>query len=519
MRRRERIDDLARNLSLPADGMFVCGLEKESMRASPEAEIAATSHPASLGSPLTHPYITTDFAESLLELVSPPFGCIRELTRFMARLHGYVHEHIGDELIWPASMPPIIRDADGIRIAEYGASHSGRVRHIYRRGLALRYGRMMQTIAGIHFNFSFTEDFLLMRQELLRREESKSNVYFHIIRNYIRLSWLINYLFGASPLVDGSFLKGRSVPSFLEPFGARSYLHPRSTCLRMSRLGYTNLHQKELQLCFNRLDDYLGTMTRMLTSVQPGYLKAGVKVNGDYRQLNANKLQVENEYYASIRPKANRTFSEKTIDVLAARGVQYLEIRNLDLNPFLPYGIEEDQLLFLQLLLCYCSLIPSPDVDVDECRRIRAQDETILMNNMDAGMKCSSHETLKTKGLDLLRSMEPLAAALEEAGSADGLKYSRALRRQQEKFADQAMLPAKRLVDHAQENGWDFVTSMVALAEKHKKHYARLSREHKDDLSGTAQESLERQKEMERSSRGDFDSFIKSYLSLKSLRS
>ena len=515
MNKQKWMEGLAQKISLPPERMFVIGLEKESMRASREAEIATTPHPVSLGSALTHPYITTDFAESLLELVSPPFTQIKELTRFIEQIHSHINHHIGEEIIWPASMPPIIKSVENIKIAEYGTSYPGRVRHIYRRGLALRYGKIMQTIAGIHFNFSFSDDFLMMRQELFKEKPSKSDIYFHIMRNYIRLSWIVNYLFGASPLVDKSFLQGRPAPSFLKPFGKSSYIHLRSTCLRMSRLGYTNLNQDALQLCFNRLDDYLDTMTRMLTSVEPRYLKAGVKVNGDYKQLNANRLQVENEYYSSIRPKAQRSFTEKTIDVLVAQGVEYLEIRNLDLNPFLPHGIDEEQLLFLQLLLCYCSLMPSPDVDIEECRHIRSQDEMILMNNME--MEHQSHKTLKEKGMEILQSMEPLAEALENSSLTESPKFFQALRKQQDKFTNQDMLPAKQLVNYMQKNKWDFVTGIAALAEEHKKCYAQLSQEQQDGLAGTARESIKKQEEMEKANLGDFDAFMENYLSIKNL--
>ncbi len=515
MNHKRFISKLVQNIELSPEKMFLCGLEKESMRASQDGKIAISPHPHSLGSALTHPYITTDFTESLLEIVSPPFSQIDQLMDFMARIHGYINHHIGEEIIWPASMPPMITNSTAIKIAEYGSSHPGRIRHIYRRGLALRYGKMMQTIAGIHFNFSLSADFVEMRRELLGEDLSKDELYFHIMRNYIRLSWLVNYLFGASPLIDKSFLNQRSIPSFLKPFGKSSYIHPFSTCLRMSRLGYTNLYQDELPLCFNTLGDYLATMRKMLSTSNPNYVKAGIKINGEYQQLNANELQVENEYYASIRPKANRDFTEKTIDMLASHGVEYLEIRNLDLDPFLPFGIAEEQLLFLQLLFCYCSLTPSPKVDVSECHHIRCLDEKILMNNMNIATGSlkdeRSNEQLAQVGLDLLNSMMPLAETLERLSSNQSLQYSLVLNKQIEKLTNTNLLPAKRLIDRAKANGQDFISAMCQLAAQHKKHY-RLDNNQEEALAQIAQESHLKQLELERASKGSFDDFMASYL-------
>lgn len=514
MSHRQLITQLVKSIDLAPEKMFLCGLEKESMRASRDGKIATSSHPSSLGSALTHPYITTDFAESLLEIVSPPFTEIRELIAFMVRIHSHINHHIGEEIIWPASMPPVIESSTDIRIAEYGNSYPGRIRHIYRKGLALRYGKLMQTIAGIHFNFSFSADFIALRKELLEENLSKNDLYFHIMRNYTRVSWLVNYLFGASPLIDKSFLNKKAIPPFLKPFGKSSYIHPLSTCLRMSRLGYTNLYQDDLPLCFNRLEDYLTTMRSMLSTTEPNYLKAGVKLNGEYQQLNANQLQVENEYYASIRPKANRSFTEKTIDMLSLNGVEYLEIRNIDLNPFSPIGIEEEQLLFLQLLFCYCSLIPSPEVNIAECRHIRRQDEKILMHNMNLATESlqdeSSHRSLAQIGLDLLHSMQPLAETLERLSSNQSLKYSLALNKQIEKFANPNLLPAKQLVDYAGAYDQDFIKATCSLASQHTKHYKKLDDE--KELAQIAEESHRKQLELENADKGDFDDFVATYL-------
>ena len=509
--------------SLRTEEMFLVGLEKESMRTEKEVHIASTPHPAALGSALTHPYITTDFAEPLLEIVTPPYANIRALLDFMAQLHHHINRHIDEETLWPASMPPVIKRMEDIKIAEYGSSHTGRVRNIYRRGLALRYGKPMQTIAGIHLNFSLSAAFLEQYRQFAAQKVSASSVYFHIMRNYIRFSWLVNYLFGASPLLDKSFLNKQSPPPFLEELDASTYIQSASTCLRMSRLGYTNLTQDSFQLCFNQLDEYVRTMINMLTTKNAVYAQAGIKINGEYRQLNANQLQVENEYYAAIRPKAIRTSQEKTIDVLAERGVEYLEVRNLDLNPFKPLGLDEEELLFMQLLLCYCALVPSPFVDTEECHSILVLDEKILMNNIRTEKVYTSADgnswTLPGRAREILAAMEPLAATLEEASRDGKLGYMKALKKQQEKLSDQELLPSRQLIAFVKETKQNFVHSVARLAKEYKKSYQEIapSMKQEAEFNKMKEESLSKERQLRGKSTGDFDAFVEDYLSTKQL--
>ena len=132
------------------------GVEKESLRVTPAGEIVQTPHPAALGAPLTNENITTDFSEALIELVTPPFGETWELLQYLCDIHQFVYRHLDDELLWATSMPCALDGDASIPLAQFGRSNVGRMKTIYRHGLGVRYGRIMQAISGVHFNYSFS---------------------------------------------------------------------------------------------------------------------------------------------------------------------------------------------------------------------------------------------------------------------------------------------------------------------------------------------------------------------------
>src|SRR5579862_5172085 len=176
------------------------GVEKESLRVRPDGSLADTPHPRSLGSALTNVHITTDYSESLIELVTPPFTASWELLQYLLDLHQFVYRHLGDELLWATSMPCNITRDEDIPIAQYGGSHIGRMKSVYRNGLGLRYGRMMQAISGVHFNYSFPlpfwEAYAALTGARSHGAPFVSASYFDLLRNYRRHGWLVLYLFG-----------------------------------------------------------------------------------------------------------------------------------------------------------------------------------------------------------------------------------------------------------------------------------------------------------------------------------
>ena len=268
------------------------GVEKESLRVTPEGRVAQTPHPRDLGSALTSEHITTDFSESLIELVTPPFAASWELLQYLLDLHQFVYRHLGEELLWATSMPSAIEGDEGIPIAEYGSANVARMKTVYRRGLGLRYGRMMQAISGVHFNYSFPQRFweayASVRQSHDAGTQFVSASYFDLLRNYRRNGWIVLYLFGVSPVVCESFLKGRDVQ--LPVLTPGTLYEPYATSLRMSDIGYRNRNQAGLSVSVNSLAEYVRDLTRAITTPHPPYEALGVKVNGEYQQLNANVL-------------------------------------------------------------------------------------------------------------------------------------------------------------------------------------------------------------------------------------
>jgi len=233
---------------------FRKGLEKEGLRVDADGFIAQTPHPEALGSALTNPAITTDYSEALLELVTPVCESTEELLGALDGIHSYVHQHLGDEVLWPLSMPCRLDGDASIPIAHYGTSNIGTLKTVYRRGLAERYGRMMQSIAGTHYNFSMPDSFWENWQKQLGDtgplSEFRTQQYFWLIRNFRRRSWLLMYLFGASPALDKSFVEGRR--HRLDTLDNQTLYEPYATSLRMSDLGYNNQAQSSLDICFNR---------------------------------------------------------------------------------------------------------------------------------------------------------------------------------------------------------------------------------------------------------------------------
>ena len=364
------------------------GVEKESLRVLPTGALAATAHPAALGSALTNEHITTDYSEALIELVTPPFTHSWELLQYLLDLHQFVYRHLGDELLWATSMPCAIQHDEDIPLAQFGPSHVGRMKTVYRNGLGLRYGRMMQAISGVHFNYSFPlpfwEAYAAMRASHRVDAAFISASYFELLRNYRRHGWLVLYLFGVSPVVCKSFLRGRDVT--LPELTRGTAYEPYATSLRMSDVGYRNRNQAGLAVSVNSLDEYIRDLSRAISTPHPPYEALGVEVNGEYRQLNANILQIENEYYSFIRPKRVARSGERPTKALQRAGVEYVEVRALDVSAFDPVGVNQNKLRFLEAFLALCLLKDSPPIDDSEQGRLDANHVTVARRGREPGL-------------------------------------------------------------------------------------------------------------------------------------
>ena len=368
---------------------FGRGVERETLRYTTDGSIAQTPHPEPLGSALTNAWITTDFAESLLEFITPVSNDVDTLIAQLADIHHFAQQNIGNENLWPLSMPCYVGSEDDIQLAQYGTSNTGRMKTLYRTGLKQRYGSLMQIISGVHFNFSFPSTFwdaLYGPQTEQERQDSQSQAYFGLIRNYYRFGWLIPYFFGASPALCGSFLQGRETQLPFESIGKTLYL-PYATSLRLSDLGYTSNAQSRLKIGFNSLEQYLTGLNQAIRTPSEQFAQIGVKVDGQYRQLNSNILQIENELYAPIRPKRVAKNGEKPSEALARGGVEYIEVRSLDVNPFSPIGITEQQVRFLDLFLTWTALSDSEPMDNCELECWRDNWSKVILEGRKPGLE------------------------------------------------------------------------------------------------------------------------------------
>lgn len=375
---RRRLGVLSDAAHLPLLGDGLCGVERETLRVDAAGRLALTQHPHALGAALTHPSITTDYAEPLLEFVTPPQHDAADVIERLDELHRFACRAIGDELLWSQSMPCPLDDDRRIPIAWYGTSNIGILKHVYRRGLAFRYGKAMQCIAGIHYNYSLADAvWPLLRDvrdgcEPAGRDarDMRSAGYLALIRNFHRYGWLLLYLFGASPALCAGFVAGDR--HGLDAFDAQTLYLPHATSLRMSDLGYQNRVQGAFAPCLDNLPAYLDGLARAVAQPCPEYQAIGAKRDGEWLQLSTHLLQMENEFYSSIRPKRTVRSGERPLDALRSRGVEYVEVRCLDIDPFAPHGVAETTLRFVDAFLLFCALDDSPclaGAEQDACRR------------------------------------------------------------------------------------------------------------------------------------------------------
>lgn len=598
------------------------GLEKEALRVSPAGTISAKPHPLAFGSALTHPYLTTDFSEALLELITPPLADEGEVLDFLDDLHRFVLARLEGEILWGASMPCILEGGERIPLARYGSSNAARMKTLYRRGLGYRYGRTMQVIAGVHYNFSFSEDFWAGYQTLVGRlaraalgegeagnqvggpsedqasresvspvaaggqsgqgpglssgpgsstgqgpgtgKESgssgpavlagvtrlggdwqtrewarlaelaaadaghfRSEVYLGLVRNIQRYGWLVPYLFGASPAVCKTFVEGfvQEAQSGLVPFDDDTLYYPHATSLRLGDIGYQNRQEEGtgMKANYDSLDAYVRSLSWAISTPCPHYEAIGVKVDGDYRQLNANVLQIENEYYSSVRPKALVDWLEKPTQALRRKGVAYIEVRSFDVNAFAPNGVEPDQLQFMAAFVRFCLLADSPPI---QARERRAIDDNLLLvahRGREPGL-CLERDgqavTLRDWALELLEEMAPVAELVDSgpgpAARPNGTPgpCAASLARQRAKVLEPDLTPSARMLAQMRERGESFFALAQRLSQVHRR--ILLSQPPNPERQALLEEltgsSLLRQAQIEAADDLDFDTFLARYL-------
>ncbi len=397
------------------------GVERETLRISANGHLAQNPHPELLGAALTHKWITTDFAEALLEFITPVDEDIDHLLALLRDIHRYVARHLGDERMWPMSMPCFINHTQPIELAQYGSSNLGRFKTLYREGLKNRYGALMQVISGVHYNFSLPMAFWQARLGITDEASGKDQIsdgYLCLIRNYYRFGWIIPYLFGASPAICSSFLAGRKTDLPFEQAKSGMIYLPFATSLRLSDLGYTNKSQSQLGITFNRIEEYISGLKQAIKTPSADYQRIGLERDGKRLQINTNVLQIENELYAPIRPKRVTRRDETPSDALKRGGIEYIEVRSLDINPFSPIGIDERQARFLDLFLIWCTLADAPEMSAQEVLCTRSNWNKVILEGRKPGLTLevdcgSQQQPLADIGKSLFHDLRRVAVILD----------------------------------------------------------------------------------------------------------
>jgi len=503
--------------------IFQCGaigLEKESLRVCPEGTLSQQPHPEALGSALTHPYITTDYSEALLEFITPPFAHVTEAMHFLQETQQYVYSKLDDELLWSASMPCVVAGETSIPLAKYGSSNLGQMKTVYRRGLGHRYGRVMQVIAGVHYNYSFKDEFWKVYQQVENNQDAPQDFisagYFDVLRNLQRYGWLISYLFGASPAICKSFLNGQKT-SLIE-YNETSFYEPHATSLRLGEIGYRNSKESETGITanYNSLEEYIETLRCAIETSCPEYEKIGLVKDSVYQQLNTNILQIENEYYSSVRPKQILQGLEKPVNALRDRGVQYIELRSLDVSPFDPLGVNESQLRFLQAFIIFCCLQDSPAFDPAERKMI---DDNLLLTahrGREPGLKLATPEgekELQQWAAEIIEQVSMVADVLDQ--DKTDTQYADACEVYSAMIEDADKTPSARVLAEMTAKKEGFYHFSQRMSEKHHQYFndLPLNAERQKACIEEAQRSLKKQAELEAEERQSFDQFLADYFS------
>jgi glutamate--cysteine ligase len=498
------------------------GLEKESLRITADGHLAQTPHPRALGAALTHPFITTDFSEALIEFITPAFESYTQPIEFLHRLHRYAYQYMGEERLWVASMPCLLETDAQIPLAQYGSSNLGQLKTLYREGLGHRYGRAMQTIAGIHYNVSFPDALWPLLAGHLSASvashlststplrELRDAGYFHVIRNFQRYHWWLVLVMGASPQVCRSFLRAVN--------RADAVLSADATSLRMGDLGYQNSQQGQLYICHNNLAGFIETLDRAIHTPHPPYQVFNGLHDGKRWQLNDQLLQIENEYYAPIRPKRVLAPGQRPLAALRQAGVEYLEVRCLDLNPYEPVGITSEQMRCVDLFLLMCLLLPSPGLNSDESRinqqnlsavvnRGRDVQQTLIVNGVE--------NTIERHAQQLAAQMQQVAAWLDGADRADrNGGYARALAPYLQALHPPQQLLSARMVADITKSGGSFYSWAMQQSQRHREQFlaSPIPVDALQTCAAWAAQSWQEQQSLEQQQDISFDEYLQQYL-------
>jgi glutamate--cysteine ligase len=315
--------------------------------------------------------------------------------------------------------------------------------------------------------------------------------------------------------VCSSFLRGMT-DHHLVPFdeSSKSLHTPYGTALRMGDLGYSSNAQKNLSICYNSLDAYIETLQQAITEPHPEYEAIGVGEDGQERQLNTSLLQIENEFYSLIRPKRVANSGETALGALRRDGIEYIEVRCVDVSPFHPLGIDAEQIRFIDTFLLYCLLSDSADCDDEDGERIAENLQRVVNRGREPGLTLTStagEVPLSSMAGDLLDGMQAIADAQDAAAGDDQYRSSHS--NQRAKVKDPGLTPSAQILQQMEEQNLPF----FRLAMKASKHWAQSFRDHPLDpdrarhFEDASQQSLQGQAQMDDEDDVDFQSYLAAY--------
>ena len=505
----------------PALGQLNHGIERESLRVTSSGSLSHQTHPEAFGSPLTHPAITTDFSEAQLELITDVHQNVNSCLRELRDIHLFVHQHLDEEILWSASMPCGVKNESDIPIARYGSSNAARFKEIYRNGLALRYGRVMQTISGIHYNFSVPDaiwDVLAKVDGTSSDQAARNEGYLRLMRNFRRHGWLLIFLFGASPAVCRSFLRGREHQ--LEDFDATTCFLPHATSLRMGPLGYQSTIQSRHRVLYDSLPEFIESMLPVLLEPYSAYHALGLKNESGQQQLTDALLQVEAEFYGTIRAKRKPVAGERALLALHRHGIQYVEVRCLDIDPFVPLGISEATARFMDVFLLHSLLADNDAESAEQASHNLENQLAVVHEGRDPNLTLrgsSGPVKLVDWANELLAECSEIAAMVDEVeGGTDCQKEVRA---QLAKVSDSSLTPSAKLLDLMSSRNQPFASLGLELAYQ---HHEAMQRETLPESQLAQFQKLALQSDAERaaieaSDRLKFDDYLEEALSMHEL--
>ncbi|WP_297423750.1 bifunctional glutamate--cysteine ligase GshA/glutathione synthetase GshB [Clostridium sp.] len=427
------------------------GIERESLRVNDKGELSISKHPSVFGDKVENSYITTDFAESQIEVITPPLQTIKETYNFANSLYDIVAMEIGEEYLWPQSMPGVVPDDDKIKIAEYGDNLKGTEARLYRESLIKKYGGKKQLICGIHYNFSFSDDFIKKlysrddikelfenpdyKKQNLEYKDFKNNLYLKVTRNYLRFRWLIIYLLGASGVVDKSYIKN-CVNSSKE-IAQDSFSNEGALSYRNSECGYKN--KIDLFPNYNSVDEYIESLKKFIDD----------KLIDSYKEL-----------YSCIRPKPKNP--DDFFNSLNQDGIQYLEYRSIDINPFEKGGISLEDLHFLQLFNLFLLINEENDYDKWQEEGTENQKTISRLGQKDIMLLKDGYSISKEEwGLEILEKIKNIDKELN-LGKEDIINSM------MEKIKDYKLTYAYRIEKKVKEEG--YINAHLNIAKEYKKN-------------------------------------------------